>query len=634
MSHTTDRPPPPRRRLLRTLLKRPRNLARFASPIAAGEILSVRPEAAVAAHWGQAILLHDSVLALHRDGTMSHRQHLVTMLSGDAELAAWDELGRTYDSRTSRHAIHRAVVHLPDGSHRDAERTAAALDAHSRVISLTFQPLRPGVIVELEEQYDQFVPGEVGPGVWDQVFLQRPAPLGRMRFTAAIAGPFALHVRLHHTDAAPTETTLGEYRIHQWDLRDRPPLETDDWTPHPRDFAPWIDVSTFDSWQPMAAYYHKDLGPPERTPPEIRRLAQDLVAADAPAREKVSAVYRYAARSMRYGRHPRESAHQTAREAKPMLDDLRGDCKDKSALMVGALRELGIPAHVAVVLTRANGEAPFLPAPRFDHAIVRAAVDGEELWMDPAGGPFTFGDLPLHDEAVAALVLDGESAETVRLPRATSDQHRIDRHARGRVEADGTVAFAAEIAAHGERAVEFRLEHVDRDDEHRARMLAQSAAADLTGAVVADARFLELDDLTRPVSCAYRLTLPVWGREIGDLLLFRVPWLHPVRSTGPLSAADRTVPLVAPGPFRVSDRLELEFPADRTGYGLPYETESACEWLRYARRIAIEAGRLVCERRVEHLGGLVPPERFGEFKRFWEECARADALDVVLVRAG
>ena len=31
-----------------------------------------------------------------------------------------------------------------------------------------------------------------------------------------------------------------------------------------------------------------------------------------------------------------------------MLEDLRGDCKDKSALMVSMLRELNIPAKIAL----------------------------------------------------------------------------------------------------------------------------------------------------------------------------------------------------------------------------------------------------------------------------------------------
>ena len=55
--------PKPRRRLLRTLLKRPRNLRAFAPRIPFQEAAAELPDLQEASHWGQVVLLSDAVVA-------------------------------------------------------------------------------------------------------------------------------------------------------------------------------------------------------------------------------------------------------------------------------------------------------------------------------------------------------------------------------------------------------------------------------------------------------------------------------------------------------------------------------------------------------------------------------------------
>ena len=632
MATSNDSIPKPRRRLLRTLLKRPRKIRRFAPRISFEEAAATLPDLQETGHWGQVVLLSDLVIALHRDGTVSRLFHLTTMLHGDHDLAEWDEVTRDYDPRNSLETVRRSLVHLPDGTKRKAKRTVTPVDPHTRVVSLTFLPLRPGVVLEFEEQYDHFVPLDVAPGIWDQMFLQGPAPCRRLRFTVAVSQPFQAEIKLHNCDWQPQESEEHGYHVFRWDLRDVPGIEMDQWTPPPRDFAPWVDVTTLPSWKPVARHYMKELQPAGTAPPEVKQLLGELTGDAKTDREKVSAIYRYTTRDVRYGRHPHELTLEAPREAGKMLEDLRGDCKDKSALMVSMLRELNIPAKIALVLTRMNGETPFLPAPRFDHALVRTEVDGEDLWLDAAGGPYTFGDIPFNDQGINALILDGENSVMSEVPRADPSQHRTERICRGRIEPDGTYRFDAEVTNRGEQAVVLRLNYLDRSEEHRLRTLAQSVAVDLTGADVSNVQFTELEDLTRDVGYTYTLALKRWGRPIQDILLFRIPWSEPVQTSGPVSASERMQPLLAPGVLGMFERHEIELPAGFSDYGLPYVTEEESEWGKYSCRITAEGSRLVCERRVDYLSGIIPPERFAEFKRFWEACARADAADMVLMK--
>ena len=64
---------------------------------------------------------------------------------------------------------------------------------------------------------------------------------------------------------------------------------------------------------------------------------------------------------------------------------------------------------------------PMLPSRRFDHAIVRASIEGQEMWFDPAGGPFGFGDIPLNDQGVRkALIARWRPRADGRYPERSS----------------------------------------------------------------------------------------------------------------------------------------------------------------------------------------------------------------------
>ena len=61
-----------------------------------------------------------------------------------------------------------------------------------------------------------------------------------------------------------------------------------------------------------------------------------------------------------------------------------GDCKAKTALLIALLRELGIKADPMLVNSRGgDGTNERLPDPElFDHVLVRATVEGKDVWLD------------------------------------------------------------------------------------------------------------------------------------------------------------------------------------------------------------------------------------------------------------
>jgi hypothetical protein len=622
--------PAPRSRLWSTWFGRRRSLEPFIESIPFEAVRQSMPSVEEAAHFGEAILLEDHISVLHRDGTITYGVHYISMLHGDMNLAGWEQAAWYYHPKAWRPTVHHACVRFAEGGSQQAQVYDRVIDPTTklRMTQVVFGPLRRGVIAEIAYQMDHFQPQPQGPCNWGQFFLQTAAPCRRRRYTVAVAAPFQAHVQVHQGAESPTEREVDDYRVYQWERRNVPGVEWDLWTPALRDFGPWVDFTTLPSWAPVAKQYRQDMGPTRSR--EVETLARQLTRGAGSDRQKVSAIYGYAADQVRYGRPPHEVYLPASRSVNKVFEDLRGDCKDKSTLMVSLLQAVDIDADVAVVMTRAQGCGRFLPGPRFNHAVVVAKVDDQMLWLDAAAGPFTFGELPFQDQGIWALIL-GDGAHTyLETPAPRPEDHGVEWVGQGRLDEAGAYDFSLQFSARGERASLLRLSLLHRNRDFRDRTLRFTLARGMPGAVVTDLRTTGIEEVTAPLRCDCRVQLPGCGQRHDNIWMVRIPWAEPVIFDGPLAADNRPQPLAAPLIQETRERHEVELPGPLSP-GLLVESREECPWARYENTSRVEGSRLICERRLIMLGGVAPAERFAEFRKFWAACARADAAPVVLV---
>jgi transglutaminase-like putative cysteine protease len=602
----------------------------LAPPIPIDRVLSPRPADEELAHWGQYALLEDFVTVLHRDGTPTFRRRWVVVLHGVQQIQGWERLEYRFDRRTWKFTIPRARVIFPGGGQRRASVADRPCDrsGHARSLTVAFANLAPGAVVELEDQQDNFTPFEHCVGVWGDFLLQTAHPCRHRRVTVAVARPFAARFEPHNGAPAPSERQAGEYRVWTWDLHDVAGVESDAWTPPPYEFAPWIDFTTLPGWKPVARYYLKHLR--LQANPDLWGMEMALPVKGEGARDRTAAAYNYAARDVRYGR-PQENFHDWAvRPLNAVATELRGDCKDKSALLVAMLRQLNVPARIALVRTSEVGRVALLPGARFNHALVLATVDGTELYLDPAGVAYTFGQLPSNDQGAQGLVLDRHEPKPILIPAARPAEHRLERVVRGRLAPDGSYVADARLTARGDWAARWRWGLIERNAAARERALRQYVGRSFPSGEIADFSVEYLDDLGGNLAISHRARIVRLARRVEHLLLLRVPWLEPLQDTGFFAGTSRPQPLLVPV-HALSDRQEIELPPGFSGYGLPWQQAEVCDWGRYQCRVWIDGGALRCERDFELLGGIVPPERYTEVRRFTDACVAGDASDVVLV---
>jgi hypothetical protein len=637
MTQSNNGLPQPGSKLLRTWLSWPRNIKPLARPIALAEVCPEPPDPDELAHWGRVELLDDNLVVLHRDGTRTYRTHYIAALHGAEDLREWEEFNVVYRRRLRRPKVIRSVLRLPDGSVKKAKVLDRQIDAAgNRLITGTHTHLRPGVILDHEIQDDHFKRDPIGAAAWGEFFLRTRWPCVRRRLTVAIAKPFELLVKLHHGASEPVPSQHGRYRVYQWELSNTEGVEVDHWTPPPRDFCPWIDYSTLPSWRPLTDYYLKELDPDHVKGFVIDGKSMEIVKDAATDEQRLTKVYCHVARDVRYGRPAREMENRIVRSGMRMAEDLQGDCKDKSALMVAMLRKMNIAAHVAAVVTRQHGGGPFLPGPRFDHAVVLAEVGGKNYWLDAAAGPFSMGVIPHDDQGAVALLVREGQAEFQLVPPAQPSDHGLCRRCTATLDEDGTYRYSVRGEYIGEQAAMMRARLLDRTDEFCARLIQQMEAEVVPGAQVTNVAFDGIEDLTGNVVVRCDVTLPRLARRIKDLILLRVPWSDPLEERGPLAAAERKIPLIPPPTSFTDEEHEITLPDGYAAYGLPYHCPETCAWSTYQCSVEQRGGVLVCRRVLQHgsVEKTIPTERFAEFKRYWSACSKSDTVDVVLFKGG
>jgi len=210
-------------------------------------------------------------------------------------------------------------------------------------------------------------------------------PVRHVRHRVLVPRERPLAWRVHGGAAQePRERDVDGFRELVWERRDVEAIWLEDQLPDWFDALPWLQLTSFRTWGEVVAWGrgpYEDAEPSPAVAELVRELRERAGADGDPRVEAVRFVQdevRYLGIELGPGSHRPRSPEQVLRQR-------FGDCKDKSLLLCALLRELGAEAAPALVSTLEAGRvAGWLPSPlAFDHVIVRARLDGEELWIDP-----------------------------------------------------------------------------------------------------------------------------------------------------------------------------------------------------------------------------------------------------------
>jgi transglutaminase-like putative cysteine protease/lipoprotein NlpI len=220
---------------------------------------------------------------------------------------------------------------------------------------------------------------------FDSASWDSQAPVSLRRISVDMPEQRNIHYRMIGAGAAikPVEKVGNGRRVLRFETRDLPALLGEPYVPTDVQAYRWLQFSEFDRWSEVNQWALSLFD----TPPAGAAVEEALRAARKAAtpQEKVAKVLEFVQNDIRYlSLSMGENSHRPYPPAQ-VLQRRYGDCKDKSLLMVTMLRQLGFEANPVLVSTYfRKGLDQMLPSPTlFDHAIVRALVQGKTYYFDP-----------------------------------------------------------------------------------------------------------------------------------------------------------------------------------------------------------------------------------------------------------
>lgn len=307
------------------------------------------------------------------------------------------------------------------------------LHSDRRMLKVPLPALQPGSVIEYETVVTQSAPLFAQGEVWRQYFTSH-SPTGLIRLLIEAPSALPLRYAVHGLAGAPRRSqtaTTTRLVFEQGPLQNTQAEESlpRGMTPLP----PWVVFSTGQSWKQVASAYGAVVDARLSTSP-LPGLAQRIVGSARSRTEIVQRLLRYLRSEVRYTAVELGDSALLPRSPGETLSRKFGDCKDQATLLVGLLRELGLPAYVALMRTGMGVDVERnLPGlGLFDHAIVylpatsqRGRAHEPAMWVDPTleyGQPDA---LPIDEQGRLALVASPSTAALVMTPVLGAVGNRI-----------------------------------------------------------------------------------------------------------------------------------------------------------------------------------------------------------------
>ncbi|MBC2604341.1 DUF3857 domain-containing protein [Puniceicoccus vermicola] len=380
------------------------------------------------AHFSGLILRREIELTVTPSYQATRRERLRVYLANEDSFDQWANYQLPMNPPVQMSRIESARLILPDGRSRVMGRFPETDDNsnQSSINQLYFPGVEPGSLVEVEFVTDSRARQDI-PAYYTEIPLQLGLPILSSEITLNLPADEAFHFHLANLDTAPTKIEDEQSRKYTWQMNPLPAYEPLPYDPDPREWAGWLGVSSIPSWEQFTDWFSRISEGAFEASPEVVALAESIAADQPDQEDRIRAAYEYVS-AMRYTAI--EIGVQAFRPRTPgqVLAQGYGDCKDKANLLTALLREMDIPAQIALI-NRFSFTEPEFPGWQFNHAI--AYVEPTEkhpggLWLDATERTTSYGELAPGNAGRQALIIDQSGEGRFRLAQPDSRIKKLE----------------------------------------------------------------------------------------------------------------------------------------------------------------------------------------------------------------
>ena len=602
--------------------------------VSASALVKSAPAAAAFPDASAITLRDESVVTLNTDGTSTDVTHeTFKIFSQRAHDKA--EITIPFDSGTEKISNVHARTIKPNGVvltagggdvHTSAPYSEFAMYDDAKVTGISMPGVEDGVIIDYV--YTRTTRKSFLPNQYSETWTFRdgvdPVKYSKMTLNAPASMKIStLPQNASDMTATVTPSADGTRKTYVWKMSDLSTIVPEPAMPPTYTFIPTVEISTIPSWQVIAHWYQGLAANQMTVSPEIKDTVKTLTAGKTNDTEKARAIYYWVEGQTRY---VALELGLSAFQPHPAADVCRnryGDCKDMATLLLTMLHEAGIK-NAWPVLLGADSHLPvesYLAAPSFfNHAIVRADIDGKPYWFDSTAAMCPFGQIPGGDRGVHAFVIrDGVGAfETI--PTGAPEENCETTTTKVVLHADGSADCATKVGMSGDNGLGARLSFRGLQTSQLKPGFQSMVSGLSPNASLLDYSLSPLADRDTPVVLGLSYHAPLWATRTGHLLIIDGKDM----TSAPYDRASRMYPIYESRTAQEIQDLVVTLPAGYTLEDKPDPLHEKMPLGDYDQTITLTGNTLTVHLVVTTHPGVIMPADY--------DAAKAQFAQVVTLR--
>ncbi len=578
-------------------------------------------------------LLDLTVTQIYENGLGAQFRQIVFQPLTEAGAAMARQYSFTFQADRQRAELRGARVYRAAGNVDEAiqsgegpaDNPALTMYTSARTVYVQFPRLEVGDVVELTYRIDDVGDRGEFAGYFGEVqYMQAEAPLGHAEYIVITPEKQRLYVDAQRVPGLEHHQIVrGGQRIHTFKATQVPGVSAEPAMPPWSEVLGFVHVSTYPSYREIGAWYWGLSRDQLELDGATRELTRRIAEGATTVREKVERVYDWVVQNTRYvalefgiyGYKPRRSVQTVSRGW--------GDCKDKAAVIVAMLGELGVDATMVLVRSGMRGrfQSEVASLAPFDHAI--AYVPELDLYLDGTAEYTGSRELPSMDQGALGLQVNAGTAKVVKLPENDPEAHVKRRRVQLRALPGGAAELELEYETSGPSAAAWRQRYAS-EATRRARVqedLLREYPGIEIGAGALGVQTSDLSDWERPVTISVRGRAPNVLRAEGRSASVAVTPSE--RLTGRFAGLQKRRLDVDIGSFATIDEtVVVSLAAAEHVIGAPVAARLESEFGSVLVEVTREPGKLTVHSRLSLKVSRVRPDEYAAFRRF---CQSVDA---------
>jgi hypothetical protein len=423
-----------------------------------------------------------------------------------------------------------------------------------------------------------------------------------------------------------------------WVIEEVDAFPYEKWMPPVEFYAPRIQLTgdlkgcSYCGWDGFAEWYYEILKDQCDLPAELRNEMLKIRDEIPDSVEKMKRIRDILAQDYRYVAIGLNDTQWKPNKPAEVCRNRYGDCKDLSTLAVCMLREAGLEACQALVLTKDRGKIDrSLSIPRFNHMIVY--IEDLDMWMDPTLGRVPLNMLHHYERGVDALLIKGESAIWKQTPADPPFSSTKRAETLISVMSDGAVVGNSKVTYEGDLALALLKDYQGATDQEIEQGIRDAAQDYVVDGSVQDCKLSKLEEIPPGVTAVAQFNRPRTAFRLEDQMALRLDFLKPslLRTAAEFEGADsRRYAVSFPYPWSEAETICVDIPAGWEVAAVPEAAESTGPWGSFRIEYALTGNQVIVSRDFSLKRETVGLDELERFIDFWKEARNLAGQELIL----